>query len=394
MLERQEAMLKKEKRVFILGAPGFPRGSAGANYDQYLALALLKAGWKVVILGKGANRQEDKVGSAYIYKQIEYRNEKPTKVEKYGMTKKFYIEMYKEYKMTRDDYYILHDIGWRAQSWLARKIGTEHMSYIHYEDLLPIQYRHYLINPRYWGMVFKWEFKLNSVPKALPISEKLRSVEIEHGCKNTLILPIMSDPDEFGEAKRAFKPQILKFIYSGAKANTHEDDLTLLFQALQMLADHEKKKIEIHITGMREEKLKEKVGNSELLKELPVKVHGWMKYNELIDLYREMDFLALPRFKNGVTEANFPSKIPESLSFGIIPVCSKVGDYTKTYLKDGYNSFLFKTGNVNECVRAIRKALNITEEDYLKMRGNARRTAVEEFGYENWSERISHFLIE
>lgn len=392
MVEGQKAMLKKEKRVFILGAPGFPRGSAGANYDQYLALALLRAGWRVIILGKGVNRPEDKTGNTYIYKDIEYRNEKPTKIEKYGMTRKFYAEMYKEYKMTRDDYYILHDIGWRAQSWLAQKIGTEHMSYIHYEDLLPIQYRHHLVNPRYWGMIFKWKFKLKVVPKAFPISEKLQSVEMEHGCKHTLILPIMSDPDEFGEAKRILKPELLKFIYSGAKANTHEDDLSLLFQALQMLTDDEKKKIEIHITGMSKDKLEEKVGNPELLKGLTVEVHGWMKYSELIELYREMDFLALPRFKNGVTEANFPSKIPESLSFGIIPVCSKVGDYTRTYLEDGYNSFLFETGNVNACVQSLRRALNITEEDYLKMRKNARRTAVEKFGYKNWSEEISLFL--
>lgn len=387
-------MLKEKKRIFILGAPGFPRGSAGANYDQYLALALLKAGWKVIILGKGTNRLKDKIGSTYIYKGIEYRNEKPTKIEKYGMACEFYIEMYKEYKMSMDDYYILHDIGWIAQKWLAKRVGTDHMAYIHYEDLLPIQYRHYLVNPRYWGMIFKWKFKLEKVPKALPISERLQSIEMEHGCKNTLILPIMSDPDEFGEAKRLSKPQILKFIYSGAKANTHEDDLTLLFQALQMLSDDEKKNIEIHITGMDQEKLKEKVGNQELIKEIQLEVHGWMKYNELIDLYRKMDFLALPRFKNGVTEANFPSKIPESLSFGIIPVCSKVGDYTKIYLKDGYNSFLFETGNVNECMSSIRKTLNMTEEEYLQMRENARKTAVEEFGYKNWSERISRFLVE
>ena len=387
-------MLKEEKRVFILGAPGFPRGSAGANYDQYLALALLKAGWKVIILGKGTNRPEDKSGNTYIYRDIEYRNEKPTKIEKYGMAREFYIEMYKEYKMSVDDYYILHDIGWRAQSWLAKRIGTEHMSYIHYEDLLPIQYRHHLVNPRYWGMVLKWNFKLGKVPKALPISEKLQSIERNHGCNHTLVIPIMCDPEEFGEAKRLYKPQILRFIYSGAKANTHEDDLLLLFEALQTLSDEEKKRIEIHITGMGQEKLKERIGNLELIKGLSVVVHGWMKYNELIELYREMDFLALPRFKNGVTEANFPSKIPEGLSFGIIPVCSKVGDYTKIYLKDGYNSLLFETGDVTGCVHAIREALNMTEEEYLRMRGNARETAVEEFGYKNWSERLSHFLVE
>ena len=81
-------MLEK-KRVFILGTPNFPRGSAGANYDQYLALALLEAGWKVVVLGKGSNRVEDLIDGHFIYKGIEYRNEKPTKLEKYGVLKDF-----------------------------------------------------------------------------------------------------------------------------------------------------------------------------------------------------------------------------------------------------------------------------------------------------------------
>lgn len=384
-------MLEK-KRVFILGAPGFPRGSAGANYDQYLALALLEAGWKVVILGKGSNRSEDLVDGCYIYKGIEYKNEKPTKLEKYGLVKNFYIKMYHEYDMNKSDYFILHDIGWRAQKWLSKKVGLEHMSYIHYEDLLPIQYRHHLANPRYWGMVLKWNFKLNKVPKAFPISQKLLSVEKKHGCKSMLLLPIMADPEEFGEAVRERKPDIIKLIYSGAKANTHEDDLVVLFNALQMLSKEEREKFELHITGMSKEKLIGKISNEQLLSGIPVIVHGWMEYRELIDLYRNIDFLVLPRFCNAVTEANFPSKIPESLSFGIVPICSKVGDYTRCYLQDGYDSILFGTGDVEGCAEAIRTAIHMDESAYFKMRNNARKTAVEKFGYKVWAEKISEFM--
>ena len=384
-------MLEK-KRVFILGAPSFPRGSAGANYDQYLALALLEAGWNVVVLGKGSNRVEDLIDGHYIYKGIEYRNEEPTKLEKYGVLKDFYIKMYQEYGMEESDYFILHDIGWRAQKWLSEKVGLEHMSYIHYEDLLPIQYRHHIVNPRYWGMVLKWNFKLNKVPKAFPISQKLLSVEKKHGCKSMLLLPIMADTEEFGEAVREGKPDIIKLIYSGAKANTHEDDLVTLFNALQVLSKEERKKLELHITGMTKEKMIKKINSEQLLLDIPVIVHGWMKYSELIDLYRNVDFLILPRFRNAVTEANFPSKIPESLSFGIIPICSKVGDYTRYYLQDGYDSILFATGDVEGCAKSIRTAIYMDESTYIKMRHNARKTAEEKFNYKVWAEKISEFI--
>ena len=46
-------------RLFILGSIKFPRGTAGANYEQYFALSLMELGWKVIILGVGENRKQD-----------------------------------------------------------------------------------------------------------------------------------------------------------------------------------------------------------------------------------------------------------------------------------------------------------------------------------------------
>ena len=49
-------------RLFILGSIKFPRGTAGANYEQYFALSLMELGWKVIILGVGANRKLINIG--------------------------------------------------------------------------------------------------------------------------------------------------------------------------------------------------------------------------------------------------------------------------------------------------------------------------------------------
>lgn len=52
---------KKRRRVFIISREKFPRGSAGANYIQYFALALIEDGYHVIVIGEN-NTHETKCG--------------------------------------------------------------------------------------------------------------------------------------------------------------------------------------------------------------------------------------------------------------------------------------------------------------------------------------------
>lgn len=382
-----------EKRLFILGSKKFPRGSAGANYEQYFSLALMEKGWKVIILGTGLNRTEDFDGKRYVYKGIEYFNNSDSVIVKYGMELKFYKQMAEKYHFTKNDYFVLRNLGWAPQNWL-KKFGTNHISYIHFDDLQPSQFKMAFINPRYWLAVYKWHVKFRRFNKAFPISEALEDEEKRYNCK-TLRLPIMADPDEYGESVRTTKPNVLQFIYSGAKLNGCEDDIELMFQAFSILPENIKSKIKFHVTGASEEKLRSKLNNPCIIDQLKdvLIFHKWMDYSELIDLYRNMDFLILARFDNKLTQSNFPSKLPESMSFGIVPICSRVGDYARYYLQDSYDSIFFEVGKVEACQRAIIKAVELSEEEFLRMRSNARKTAVNKFGYKQWSDRINDFLL-
>lgn len=126
------------------------------------------------------------------------------------------------------------------------------------------------------------------------------------------------------------------FIYPGAATN--KDSLEGMLKGLLLLNDDERKKIRFHFTTLRPEKLLEaaKCQNDALeqLKDVLI-FHGRMEYSDLLNLYQEMDFLFLARERNIITESNFPSKVPEMLAYGTVPVCSKVGDYTNLYLKNG-----------------------------------------------------------
>ena len=168
-----------------------------------------------------------------------------------------------------------------------------------------------------------------------------------------------------------------------------------MLTAFCSLTTKEKRCVKLHITGTSLDNLKRKINSDELYLQIAnvFVVHEWMEYTELIDLYRTIDFLILIRFDNQITQANFPSKIPESMSFGIIPVCTRVGDYTKYYLKDNFDSIIFDPDSTKICLDSIRKAIYMPESQYLLMRNNARRTAVEKFGFKNWSEKLHTFIL-
>lgn len=382
-----------KKRIFIVGSSRFPRGSAGANYDQYLALSLIEQGWNVIVLGCGVNSEEHNYRGKYLYRGIEYYNRPFFKANDYGFGFSYYLEMISKYKITKSDYFIIRDIASLPLMFFLTKFGTEHMCYVQYENMKKNQFRHWLINPRCWNHILKTNLKYWFIPKAFPISESCEKIEKKYGCK-TLRLPIMADPYEYEYKEKTALPKIIKFIYPGAKLTSFEDNLEGVLIAFDQLATQYDDRIELHITGASKEKIshlyKEKLSLNNVDKVLVI--HDWIEYAELTELYQSMDYLVLLRHRNSITEANFPSKIPETLSYGIVPICTDVGDYTKNYLTDGLDSFILQGSDSIELVSLIQKILNITEQQYIEMHRAARKTAIDKFYYSKWSKQIDDFI--
>ena len=103
-----------------------------------------------------------------------------------------------------------------------------------------------------------------------------------------------------------------------------KDALEETIQAFALLRDEEVLKLEFHICGVG--KLAKQIIKENKLENSPagkIVIHEWMPYEELIDLYRRAHFMILARDISRMTLANFPSKIPETLSYGIIPIVPK-----------------------------------------------------------------------
>lgn len=382
---------KANRRVFIVSREKFPRGSAGANYIQYFAQALIEEGYKVIVIGEN-NTYETECGKRY--KSIEYATYKS--YASHVAISSFDLRQFKKilsyYKANCDDYYIFYSLELAGMKYCLKELKAKRIFGIRVEDMQPKQYKFGIFNPKYikyrQSVNYIWKYSLGD----FAISERLYKQDVKHKCNST-ILPIMADPYEYDHDINHIKSKIVNFIYPGLKPNNQEDDLILTLNSIAHLDDETRKRVVIHITGktnIESIKGKIKLETFNKIKDQLV-VHGFMNYDDLILLYKQMDYLLLLRKKNKITKANFPSKIPELLSYGVIPVCSDVGDYTKKYLTNQC-AFIVAPECMSSSIEAIRQAIELPQDKYQQMRDAARKLAENKFYYKHYRKQIADFM--
>ena len=172
-----------------------------------------------------------------------------------------------------------------------------------------------------------------------------------------------------------------------------KDNLESMICAFLNLSDQELSRVELHLCGISEEKLRSVVNKQEWNRlEKIVIIHKWMKYDELEKMYKEMHYLLLARDICQMNLANFPSKVPETMAYGIVPIASRVGDYTELYLRDGENSFIIEGSKVEQVTEAVHKAISISYDEYKNMSKAARRCVYKCFDYRTFSAQLKDVL--
>lgn len=351
---------------------------------------------QVIVVGSGINRKEDLNAeeNEYSYQGIRYINTiKEERLYKkiIDWDKRLYDFLVTRYSITKKDYMILYEYNYMLMRWACKHVGREHVSVCQVELFQSYQFKLGCGNPKYLLKQMAYQYVKKNQLKVLPISSFIAHRYKKTKCKS-LVLPIMSDPYEYENRKNHIIGQVVKFIYPGIKKTDYEDDIPTLLVALQSLEQDETQRLEIHFTGITKEEFLKRycVTHKDIIKQ--VVFHGWMEYSELIELYKEMDYIILVRKINDITRANFPSKIPEIMAYGVVPICTEVGDYTEFYLKDGENSLFIAGEGGNSCSETIKRAINIEPNDYVKMSDAAKKVSQESFYYKIWSERIIRFL--
>ena len=180
------------------------------------------------------------------------------------------------------------------------------------------------------------------------------------------------------------------FLYTGNFVG--KDDMKVMLEALALLPEEKRRLVEYHITRYDDETL---VGASDI-DEITWKsvcnsvvTHGNVTQEELQMLLIESDFLTIARPINRTTISNFPSKVPESMAYGIVPIMTRVGDCPNYYLTDGFDSILFDACTPEHCAEAFEKAIEEVQlGNIIEMKRNAFETAKKRFDVCGFGERL------
>lgn len=385
-------------RIIFCADVKYPHGVAGANRVQYVAKCLQQMGHEVLVFATGSTIGNIDSGTLEIADGIMFSSI-PIRTSRIGMildTKIFsgrnVANLLKKYKVTKDDLiyvyassslYIEPLLGFISKYKMKAVIDVV-------EWFQPYQYKYGSFNYRYLSVKIAQERLKKEFGNVIVISELLQKKFIGEGC-NTFLLPMVIDTQiKSYEAAVDKDADVKEMIYQG---NPCREDFVTMLKAMIALKEKGKSNFLFHVTGVTETSVRKQLkSEAYLLDRLKKNIifHGWLDYSELEDLFSRIDFLFMSRKDDLVRRANFPSKLPECMARGIVPICNKVGDYWK-YLSDK-DSILFDVSNVSNCVDALNRAMDISRFDLCYMKENAVLCAQKNFDYRVWAEKLNDFI--
>lgn len=394
-----------KRRLIICADRSFPRGDAGANRILFMAKALQETGWDVFVISIGRNEEKyyDRSRGCYVYEGVKYRNINISSNRYFRMVQhnfldgKNAVKMMQSLNITSDDVIMLYSSLYSFSSAVISfanstkcKVACDIVEWHQ-----PFQFKGGERGLRYKTYKKFFEELVPKTKNVIAISECLDKHFSSVGC-HTTVIPIYVDTDNRKPWKREIDSSHLNVIYPGNPYR--KDDLLSMLQAIEMLDDKEKEYVRFHLTGVNKSLLYSSIpGNERLLDALvdrgTVLIHSWMEYDELLKLYQKIDFALLARPVNKVTEANFPSKVPELMSKGIPVITNRVGDIVQ-YLDDGEDAILYDEPTAEACKKSIQRAIGLANEERIGLSKKAYENAELKFNYHLCSGKLDRFFSE
>lgn len=385
-------------RIIFCADVKYPHGVAGANRVQYVAKCLQQKGHDVMVLATGTTIGHIDIDTLRIDDGIKFSSI-PIRASRIGMildTKiysgKHVVNWLKNHKVTKEDLIYVYASSSLYIEPLLNFISKNKLKAV--IDVVewhqPYQYKFGRLNYRYLSVKRAQERLNQRFGNVIAISELLQKKFVDKGC-NTFLLPMVIDAKIKSNGVSVDKDTNIKeMIYQG---NPCREDFVTMLKAMIALKDSGKNNFLFHTTGVTESSVRKQLkSEAYLLDKLKENMifHGWINYCELEELFDRIDFLFMSRKNDLVRKANFPSKLPECMARGIVPICNKVGDYWK-YLSDK-DSILFGESNVPNCIDALYRAMDLSRSELREMKKNAELCAQKNFDYRVWADKLNEFI--
>ena len=226
-------------------------------------------------------------------------------------------------------------------------------------------------DPRYWSIVICKKLYYDRASSLILISKSLKNI-LPSGVHSYYIPPLFNvHIDEKSLEFKRNNISLKNLVYPGNPGNKEDVEamLRLLINIKSIRCD-----FVMNFTGPSWKRifnssselsiLRNKLGNS-------IHIHDFLPYQELISLYKRCHYLFFVRHLTQATYFNFPSKLAELMSLGIVPLVNSRPSYA-CYLIDDINSFILPDPDptspfLKQSLYIMNKALDADTQNFSKL---------------------------
>jgi glycosyltransferase involved in cell wall biosynthesis len=384
-------------RVYVLAEREFPSGNAGGTRVRYLAKTLQLMDYEVIIFSLGINNPQDinENLNGYVFDGIQYENYPFNNgyarfIRRYFFSGFYAINALKRFSKRRLGKDIVIVYTSNALYALVVFLFTRNR-YTVWMDVVEWfqvnQFKYGRLNPKFWLYRLCFSTLYPATKRVITISSMLGTEFNRKGCK-TILMPSLYDSDLGNNMNIGNDLSKIHLIYSGNPGQ--KENLLSMFRAIYELPEDSRNRFRFNFTGVRKDEIAKLLKTDKwLLEELSGQLifHSWMKYEDLLLVYSRMHFLYFVREPSVTNIANFPTKLPELMAFGVVPLTTQVGDYGR-YLIDGVNSVVIQDGESLSCRNALDRILLMTPSEFLDLRSEAKKTCKDNFDFRSQAMRM------
>lgn len=385
--------------VLIYTFSPFPFGEAASNRITALAQCIQMAGYQVIVLSNGGEREQDyePTRKTFVFKDIEYRSYAEVGAGKIART------------LNRNN--ILRIIRKHITDYEQNRIKLVYATYrnyglwLHYvlKCILYIpavvdvtewhssnQFSGGRLNPFYWIHNLRIRKLIPRAKNVICITRYLERFYKQRGCNTILIPPQVIMENYLPHQKPPLPP--VRLFYAGTAAK--KDYLDVMLDGLVSLPKIERAKITFTLLGLSRSGFMEQFPRAQYyidgLQE-SLQIIGRVCKSEVDQRLSEAHFLILMRPDSRYSRAGFPSKVPEAMAAGV-PVITNLTSDLGVYIKDGENGFIVDEFSASAFADVIHKAVRMKDEDFQYMSGEALRTAAHTFDRHVHVKEMKEFL--
>ncbi len=396
-ISKSTSQTRSKGIVVIVSQNNFPCEDAGALRNEVFARIYQRLGYDPILICRNPNEKQGVYESIPFFSHYVDVKIKPSFLRK-GINYVLYVlKMRQIIRHISRNYdvelvHIYHDLSFLWYRFAAQKkiqVVKEVVEwYTHKQTRLGF------FEPTYLLKSYINRIRVNKKVKVIAIS---RFLEEYFKGKNIKCLRVPAILEVSSDAPKKHERDKIKIAYCGHFSLVRSKDCVLEVIDAFLDSEIENNKLELHLIGVEKAMIeqsklirKERLNNSKNADH--IFFYGRLPHSEASRLLEEMDFSILVRPSQAVyARAGFPTKVVEASSSGVAMICNLTSDLD-VYLKDDENAIILVDESKCSLQKVFQKVNKLSFEEILKLRINAKRTALQFFDYRSYIQSVKDFI--